>query len=214
VREGPRRRARRLPVSAAPIDSDGDGFFDPTTAASTSPAPAPTAARTATATASRTRSTSARRSPASRPTAARSPDTDGDGILDPNDKCIELPETKNGYKDKDGCPDEVPKAVAKFAASSRASTSTSTRTRSSPTSRTTLDAAVKVLKEFDDVNVEISGHTDSDGNREHNVDLSRRRAEAVKKYLVDKGIAESRLSPAAPAPTSRSPPTTPRRTRR
>jgi hypothetical protein len=36
--------------------------------------------------------------------------------------------------------------------------------------------------------------TDSDGNREHNVDLSRRRAESVKKYLVAKGIAEGRLS--------------------
>jgi outer membrane protein OmpA-like peptidoglycan-associated protein len=43
------------------------------------------------------------------------------------------------------------------------------------------------------VNVEISGHTDSDGDRVHNLDLSRGRAESVRNYLVDKGIADSRL---------------------
>jgi outer membrane protein OmpA-like peptidoglycan-associated protein len=72
-----------------------------------------------------------------------------------------------------------------------------------------------VLKDFDDVNVEISGHTDSDGNRDHNVDLSRRRADAVKKYLVDKGIAEGRLSTRGAGPDEPiAKPTTPRRTRR
>jgi len=40
--------------------------------------------------------------------------TDGDGILDPDDKCVQEPETRDGYADPDGCPDEIPKAVAKF----------------------------------------------------------------------------------------------------
>jgi outer membrane protein OmpA-like peptidoglycan-associated protein len=51
-----------------------------------------------------------------------------------------------------------------------------------------------VLKDFPDVKVEVCGHTDSDGDREHNVDLSQRRADAVKKYLVDKGIDTARIS--------------------
>jgi outer membrane protein OmpA-like peptidoglycan-associated protein len=34
-------------------------------------------------------------------------DKDGDGILDKQDACPEIPETMNGYKDKDGCADEL-----------------------------------------------------------------------------------------------------------
>ena len=33
-------------------------------------------------------------------------DTDGDGILDPDDSCPRVPEDKDGFKDEDGCPDE------------------------------------------------------------------------------------------------------------
>jgi len=32
-------------------------------------------------------------------------DTDGDGILDPDDRCVNEPETRNDYQDTDGCPD-------------------------------------------------------------------------------------------------------------
>src|SRR5262249_35378375 len=42
-------------------------------------------------------------------------DKDGDGIPDETDKCPDQPETKNGFQDADGCPDELPKEVAKFA---------------------------------------------------------------------------------------------------
>ena len=34
-------------------------------------------------------------------------DRDGDGIMDPDDKCIDDPETKNGWEDEDGCPDDA-----------------------------------------------------------------------------------------------------------
>ncbi len=33
-------------------------------------------------------------------------DRDGDGYLDPDDKCPDQPETWNGYQDEDGCPDD------------------------------------------------------------------------------------------------------------
>jgi hypothetical protein len=43
------------------------------------------------------------------PPAAAPADTDGDGITDDVDKCPDQPETKNGFQDDDGCPDEAPK---------------------------------------------------------------------------------------------------------
>jgi outer membrane protein OmpA-like peptidoglycan-associated protein len=39
----------------------------------------------------------------------------------------------------------------------------------------------------------ISGHTDNVGNAASNMDLSKRRSESVKKYLVSKGIAADRF---------------------
>jgi outer membrane protein OmpA-like peptidoglycan-associated protein len=42
--------------------------------------------------------------------------------------------------------------------------------------------------------IEIQGHTDNRGNDAYNLDLSDRRAAAVKQYLVDKGIDENRLT--------------------
>ncbi|MEO6951089.1 MAG: thrombospondin type 3 repeat-containing protein, partial [Polyangia bacterium] len=41
-------------------------------------------------------------------------DTDKDGVPDRLDKCPNEPETVNGYKDLDGCPDELPVAVKKY----------------------------------------------------------------------------------------------------
>ncbi|MBK7105784.1 MAG: OmpA family protein [Ignavibacteriae bacterium] len=57
-----------------------------------------------------------------------------------------------------------------------------------------LDNAANVLAKMSDVNVEIQGHTDSDGNDKYNQDLSERRAISVKNYLVNKGISIDRLT--------------------
>jgi outer membrane protein OmpA-like peptidoglycan-associated protein len=60
--------------------------------------------------------------------------------------------------------------------------------------RRSLDAAVKVLQDNPSVNVEVSGHADSMGSRAVNVKISDARAEAVKKYIVLKGVSGGRLT--------------------
>jgi outer membrane protein OmpA-like peptidoglycan-associated protein len=58
----------------------------------------------------------------------------------------------------------------------------------------TLEAAVRYLKDHDDVRVEIQGHTDSKGSEDYNVKLGMRRAESVKAYLGTQGIRTERIS--------------------
>ena len=49
----------------------------------------------------------------------------------------------------------------------------------------TLTKAVKVLKSDDKINLILSGHTDKSGSRQHNIEISRKRCETVKKMILD-----------------------------
>jgi OOP family OmpA-OmpF porin len=57
-----------------------------------------------------------------------------------------------------------------------------------------LDEAAEILKKHPDKKVVVEGHTDSIGSDDYNEKLGMRRAEAVKAYLVDKGVAADNLS--------------------
>ena len=50
-----------------------------------------------------------------------------------------------------------------------------------------------LLRESKDIKVEISGYTDDTGPPEYNKDLSQRRAEAVRKHLIESGIDGERI---------------------
>jgi len=50
-----------------------------------------------------------------------------------------------------------------------------------------IDNLAGVMKQYPDLNVVIEGHTDSMGTAAYNKKLSQRRAESVKKYMVEKG---------------------------
>jgi len=57
-----------------------------------------------------------------------------------------------------------------------------------------LDRDVATLKTWGDVNVEVAGHTCNIGTDNYNMGLSRRRAEAVRNYLISKGVSADRLT--------------------
>lgn len=59
--------------------------------------------------------------------------------------------------------------------------------------RAILDAKVPILQANPGVMITIQGHTDERGSDEYNLALGQRRAATVKRYLIDHGIAESRL---------------------
>ena len=149
------------------VDTDGDGLFDPDDQCVDQAGPAPTGCPVL--------------------------DTDGDGFYDPDDQCIEQPETPNGFEDGDGCPDELPEALAEFSGVIEGIRFQTNKARILPRSLPRLQQAARVMKDFPDIRVEISGHTDAVGGRKHNLDLSRRRAEAVRDYLVAQGIDTARL---------------------
>jgi len=62
-----------------------------------------------------------------------------------------------------------------------------------PESEAKLNEALKTLKTYNDIVVEISGHTDNVGSSSSNTKLSQKRAESVKAWFISKGIDASRL---------------------
>ena len=125
------------------------------------------------------------------------PDNDGDGIVDADDDCPDEPEIMNGYLDTDGCPDEGPSGVDiarnQIVISEKILFDTG-RATIKKVSHGILDAVVSVLGDFPDIEVRVEGHTDSQGSASSNQRLSEKRANSVRQYLINNGVAESRLT--------------------
>ncbi len=118
------------------------------------------------------------------------PDRDKDGVNDELDKCPDVA----GTVANDGCP-EIDKAVIEkinFSAKNIQYASGSYKLLAS--SYKALDVVAELLKKDDKLLISIDGHTDNTGKADANKSLSQNRANEVKKYLISKGIAESRLT--------------------
>lgn len=116
------------------------------------------------------------------------PDNDNDGVKDADDKCPTEAEDKNGYKDDDGCPDNNPLAgglilYIEFMAGN---------TQVNPSSFFQLDQAVEKLKGTTGT-VEVRGYTASPGADAANLKVTQSRADAVKSYLIQRGVDAGRV---------------------
>jgi outer membrane protein OmpA-like peptidoglycan-associated protein len=129
-------------------------------------------------------------------------DNDGDGILVPQDKCPNEPETKNGFEDSDGCPDTMPDAVKKFTGVIKGIEFETGKSQIRAISAPVLDATAGLLAQYPSLKVMVVGHTDNVGSYEVNVELSRKRAEAVKAYLMKEGIEADRIETRGEGPDS------------
>jgi flagellar motor protein MotB len=116
-------------------------------------------------------------------------DSDGDGICDGLDKC---PGTPAGLEvDAAGCPvaykieRELILVGVTFAVNSA---------NISGGSKTELDKAIESLKALPHVKLEVAGHSDISGSRDRNMELSQKRAESVRTYFIEQGIAPDRLT--------------------
>ena len=67
-------------------------------------------------------------------------------------------------------------------------------------SRAVVDEIASFMRAYENTVVDIEGNTDSTGSREHNMQLSHQRADAVKDYLVGKGFPAARMRTAGNGP--------------
>lgn len=124
------------------------------------------------------------------------PDRDGDGIPDREDKCPDQP----GPPENDGCPLTEGEPLVTIT-SNRLTLNDSInfdtgKDSIKPQSYPVLDQVAKLLNEHPEMKrIRVEGHTDNVGNATYNKELSQRRAQSVVRYLVSKGVAESRLVP-------------------
>ncbi|MCU0663447.1 MAG: OmpA family protein [Myxococcota bacterium] len=118
-------------------------------------------------------------------------DNDGDGVLDAADRCPGSPESKNGKDDGDGCPDyvrmdnetiEILEGGVKFKKDDSID----------DVSKPVLDE-IAMLLIAKSTKVRVEGHTDDRGVAKNRTAVSQKRADAVKKYLVGKGVAAANV---------------------
>lgn len=136
-------------------------------------------------------------------------DNDGDGIPDLKDgpldasgfgSCRDQAEVVNGFQDEDGCPDAKPiklKLVKvtreKIEILQKVFFKTNKATIKKR-SYAVLNEVALVLKSFDYIKmIEVQGHTDSRGREKYNKKLSQKRANAVRDYLMGRGVEPERL---------------------
>lgn len=116
-------------------------------------------------------------------------DIDKDGVPDYLDKCPTVP----GIAANSGCP-EIKKEEQEIINTAFSNLEfVSAKWIIKKVSYPSLSRLAELLKKKPDWKVQLSGHTDSDGADAANMTLSENRANAVKEFLVAKGVPEDRI---------------------
>ena len=138
-------------------------------------------------------------------------DSDGDGVVDPDDRCPNTP--AGAIVDKQGCPidsdgdgffdgiDKCPNSIkgaliddygcgyklsgVHFGFDSA---------QLSPAAYGLLGEVADRLRKYPEVDIIIEGYTDSRGPDEYNLNLSTRRAQSAKNYLIGQGVESYRIT--------------------
>lgn len=118
------------------------------------------------------------------------PDSDGDGVLDKDDACIDIA----GSASNNGCPEisnEEEESLNDLFKMVHFETGEDEFIRETPSK---LKAAAVIMVKFPTEKFAISGHADSVGSSDSNLDLSERRAQKVKAFLIENGVNGKNLS--------------------
>ena len=118
------------------------------------------------------------------------PDTDGDGVSDNEDRC---PTVKGTIANK-GCPEIAKADILKITVIASKIYFETGSAKLKLISNSQLDDLADILKRNDAVNLTVEGHTDNVGDDAYNMNLSQKRTESVRDYLISKGISATRLT--------------------
>ncbi|MFN0062614.1 MAG: Ig-like domain-containing protein [Myxococcaceae bacterium] len=156
------------------LDSDGDGVFDSADSCVSVPA-------------------GARPNPKEAGCPMTEQDSDNDSVPDDRDACPAEPGAPSPDPKLNGCPGLVKVEKSRIFMLQPVQFATGKDIileRSFPT----LSAVAGVLMALPEIQrAVVEGHTDTIGNAERNLDLSKRRAESVVKWLIERGVAAPRL---------------------
>lgn len=120
------------------------------------------------------------------------PDNDGDGIPDILDHCP----FEAGPEENHGCPIPEPRLAEIEGDQIRLNQQVFFEFNKDdilPQSFPLLDEVVQILRDHPNINIRVEGHTDSRGSARYNQDLSQRRANSVRMYLMGRGVEAHRI---------------------
>lgn len=127
-------------------------------------------------------------------------DHDGDCVADSIDKCLQASETRNQFKDEDGCPDNLPVPLTKNVKMRLQSVTFEPGTATlSGFYQATLDQIAESMERFPYMQIEIACYGSDTA-------LAAGQAQAIKTYLESRGVASARMQavgftvPAGPNP--------------
>jgi outer membrane protein OmpA-like peptidoglycan-associated protein len=158
----------KVDATGTPLDTDGDGVFDYLDKCPNTPAGVQVDAKGCPL------------------------DADGDGVPDYLDKC---PDTPKGAKvDANGCPVTVVDTIPVVEKSFKNVQFQLGKSIIRKSYHAELNKVAKALKENPAYTLKLNGYADIEGSEAWNLKLSKMRADAVKKYLENKGIKSTRLT--------------------